>query len=365
MPSIYFLPKIHKEKKEDTETFAGRPIIATVGEMLKSLDEFLAHLTAPLLHLIPWSLADTRGLINGLERFKNLSNNTILFLADVEALYPSIPWNEGISSATKCNAANLFFTTRREEERPASSAEPQTLQNHPRAGPQEELLLLPELEMVPSAKRDRHGQFNLRVLCLHEHLHVLPVQDTPWQPSQESSLSRSLHWRPNRDLNRTKGGDHQQPLRRRDGRKPSSHVRHRRGQRWSPRPPHQSWTGRTTHPVPLPQTSWGSWSPCSFWPVPSWFLFEFSNSAVRPRTFFICNWIIIKSNSELSVSGSLTIRAVLFTVQFGTIWKVNWEFQILLHSYVKLFYNVGELTFCEAFYHLFLLFQIILKIDSY
>ena len=112
MPSIYFLPKIHKEKREDTGTFAGRPIIAAVGGMLKSLDEFLAHLTAPLLHLIPGSLTDTRGLINDLERFKNLPTNTILFSADVEALYPSIPWDEGIASATKFYAANFHILLR-------------------------------------------------------------------------------------------------------------------------------------------------------------------------------------------------------------------------------------------------------------
>ena len=112
MPSIYFLPKIHKEKREDTGTFAGRPIIAAVGGILKSLDEFLAHLTAPLLHLIPGSLIDTRALINDLERFKDLPKNTILFSADVEALYPSIPWDEGISSATKFYATNFHILLR-------------------------------------------------------------------------------------------------------------------------------------------------------------------------------------------------------------------------------------------------------------
>ena len=117
MPGIYFLPKIHKEKREDTGTFAGRPITAAVGGLLKSIDEFLAHLTAPLLPRIPGSLTDTRGLIVELEKMPPLPENAILFSADVESLYPSIPWDEGIAAATRFYSGNYYFLLRHAKEK--------------------------------------------------------------------------------------------------------------------------------------------------------------------------------------------------------------------------------------------------------
>lgn len=101
IPSIYFLPKIHKAKRPDTNTFSGRPIIAAVGSMLKTLDQYLAHVTAPLIKEIPGSLIDTGALLRDLEKIQDLDSSTQLYSADVEALYPSIPWNEGIDSATE------------------------------------------------------------------------------------------------------------------------------------------------------------------------------------------------------------------------------------------------------------------------
>lgn len=101
MPSIYFLPKIHKEKRKDTGTFNGRPIIAAVGSMLKSLDQYLANITAPILKEIPGSLIDTGALLRDIEKLKNLNAEAQLHSADVEALYPSIPWAEGLDSATE------------------------------------------------------------------------------------------------------------------------------------------------------------------------------------------------------------------------------------------------------------------------
>ena len=43
---------------------------------------------------------DTGALIRDLARVKNLSPTATLFSADVESLYPSIPWDEGIAAAT-------------------------------------------------------------------------------------------------------------------------------------------------------------------------------------------------------------------------------------------------------------------------
>lgn len=103
-PPIYFLPKIHKSKRTDTETFAGRPIIAATNGPFKILDTWLATLTAPLLKHIPGSLKDTTDLINSLKQVK-ATPESILFSADVESLYPSIPWEEGF------NAATAFYAT--------------------------------------------------------------------------------------------------------------------------------------------------------------------------------------------------------------------------------------------------------------
>ena len=110
--AIYFLPKIHKEKRQDTGTFAGRPILAAMSSTTKDLDLFLADLTEPLLRLIPGSLQDTTALINDLEALKTLPEGCQLFSADVVSLYPSIPWEEGINSATRFYASHFHVLIR-------------------------------------------------------------------------------------------------------------------------------------------------------------------------------------------------------------------------------------------------------------
>lgn len=107
--SIYFLPKIHKGIRVDTNTFAGRPILAAMASTTRDFDLFLADLTEPLLRLIPGSLQDTTALINDLESLGTLPEGCFLFSADVVGLYPSIPWDEGIKSATQFYAANFHI----------------------------------------------------------------------------------------------------------------------------------------------------------------------------------------------------------------------------------------------------------------
>lgn len=111
--AIYFLPKIHKEKRQDTGTFPGRPILAAMASTTKDIDLFLSFLTAPLLQRIPGSLQDTTALINDLEALDNLPPGSQLFSADVVNLYPSIPWTEGIASATKFYAKNHHTLSQR------------------------------------------------------------------------------------------------------------------------------------------------------------------------------------------------------------------------------------------------------------
>ena len=100
IPAVYFLPKVHKEKRTDTGTFPGRPIMAGTNGPLVQVDKFLTAITAPLLPRIPRSLQDTRHLLRELDD-QRVPAGARLFSADVEALYPSIPWEEGIDAATR------------------------------------------------------------------------------------------------------------------------------------------------------------------------------------------------------------------------------------------------------------------------
>lgn len=109
LPCIYFLPKVHKNKRSDTGTFTGRPIIAQVKGPLRILDRYLALITAPLLHRIPGSLIDTTALLNDMNALTDLRVDDILFSADVEALYPNIPWTEGLHATTNFYTSQLAF----------------------------------------------------------------------------------------------------------------------------------------------------------------------------------------------------------------------------------------------------------------
>ena len=110
--AIYFLPKIHKANRTDTNTFPGRPILAAMNSTTRDFDLFLTGLTKPLLRLIPGSLQDTTALINDLEGLGTLPKECTLFSADVEGLYPSIPWEEGIRSATLFYASHYHIVLR-------------------------------------------------------------------------------------------------------------------------------------------------------------------------------------------------------------------------------------------------------------
>lgn len=95
---IYFLPKIHKKMNAESKTFAGRPIVATHSCAVHLIDKYITELTAPLMAQIPGSLRDTTDLINKLP--ESVPVGCLLLTADVDSLYPSIPWEEGITAAS-------------------------------------------------------------------------------------------------------------------------------------------------------------------------------------------------------------------------------------------------------------------------
>ena len=103
---IYFLAKTHKGPHPSTGTFHGRPIVATHSATIHLLDKFITRVTAPLLTRIPGSLRDTFDL---LEKLPNQTPfpETAIITADVDALYPNIPWREGLNSSILFYRENL------------------------------------------------------------------------------------------------------------------------------------------------------------------------------------------------------------------------------------------------------------------
>ena len=67
--------------------------------MQKCRTRLLTNLTGTLLKSIPGSLEDTSDLINDVRGLSIQGTSEILFSADLEALYPSIRWMEGITAA--------------------------------------------------------------------------------------------------------------------------------------------------------------------------------------------------------------------------------------------------------------------------
>ena len=104
-PCIYFLPKIHKKENETSNTFPGRPIVATFNCALHWIDKYLTEVTNPIHKEIPNTLLDTTDLINKLPTDRTSTDQKVLS-ADVDALYPSIDWEGGIRSATEIFTMN-------------------------------------------------------------------------------------------------------------------------------------------------------------------------------------------------------------------------------------------------------------------
>lgn len=103
---IYFLPKPHKGLNKTTQTFYGRPVVATHSAKIHLLDKYITALTAKLLERIPGSLRDTGDLLNRLPKTVK-GEHTKLATADVIGLYPNIPWIEGIRAAVELYETNL------------------------------------------------------------------------------------------------------------------------------------------------------------------------------------------------------------------------------------------------------------------
>ena len=104
---IYFLAKTHKKPEPSTGTFVGRPIVATHSATVHLIDKLITRVTAPLLARIPGSLKDTFDLLERLPATCPFDQNTAIITADVDSLYPNIPWKEGLEASVSFYKENL------------------------------------------------------------------------------------------------------------------------------------------------------------------------------------------------------------------------------------------------------------------
>lgn len=119
--AFYLLPKVHKAVGADGH-FKGRPIVATHSIPTHLLDKFITNVTGPLLKRIPGSLRDTADLLERLLKPMTppLPDTAVIVTSDVNALYPSIPWEAGIEASGRVYGENLGFLRQlaRDENRP-------------------------------------------------------------------------------------------------------------------------------------------------------------------------------------------------------------------------------------------------------
>lgn len=115
-PAFSLLPKIHKKKNPSTGSFFGRPVVCCTNSFWKNLDRFLADTTSILLRRIDGCVIDATDLLNAIENCPRLGENSILFSADVVALYPSMPWAETLNSATRFYTREFEFLVNHNEE---------------------------------------------------------------------------------------------------------------------------------------------------------------------------------------------------------------------------------------------------------
>ena len=97
VPSIYFLPKIHK----DILPPPVRPILSANDCPTERISAFVDFFLKPLVKKIPSYIKDTADLINKIEALPPLPENTLLVTMDVQSLYTNIPTDEGLRSSAR------------------------------------------------------------------------------------------------------------------------------------------------------------------------------------------------------------------------------------------------------------------------
>ena len=91
---LYLLPKIHKRLSD----VPGRPVISNCGTPTEKASEFVDFHLKPIMQN-GWSyIRDSNDFINKIKNFKNIPSNSILVIADVVGLYPSISHESGLNA---------------------------------------------------------------------------------------------------------------------------------------------------------------------------------------------------------------------------------------------------------------------------
>ena len=94
LATIYFLPKIHKR----LFNVPGRPVISNCGAATEKVSEFVDHHLKPIMQQSETYLRDSSDFLEKIRALGPLPEEAILVTADVVALYPSIPHNEGLTA---------------------------------------------------------------------------------------------------------------------------------------------------------------------------------------------------------------------------------------------------------------------------
>jgi len=89
-PIFYGIPKIHKENNP------LRPIVSQINGPTYKLNQYIHELLLVAEAEIPYLFKDTTAFLQIIEKYKNISSNTILVTMDVVSLYTNIPHNEAI-----------------------------------------------------------------------------------------------------------------------------------------------------------------------------------------------------------------------------------------------------------------------------
>jgi len=94
-PSIYFLPKIHKE----TRPPPGRPIVSANSCPTERISGLVDYLLRPYVPQLPSYVKDTTDFINKIEQIPRLESEALLVTLDVTSLYTNIPNQESLEVA--------------------------------------------------------------------------------------------------------------------------------------------------------------------------------------------------------------------------------------------------------------------------
>ena len=91
-PSIYFLPKIHKNPN-----ISGRPIVSANNHPCENISIFLDYVLQPYSTKHPLFLKDSTNLLQEISTLSNLPQHALLFSIDVVNMYTMIPIKEMIN----------------------------------------------------------------------------------------------------------------------------------------------------------------------------------------------------------------------------------------------------------------------------